>query len=68
MANEIDLVVQVPIWARWIAQDRDGSWRVFAGTPKALDRWWDPDGGQSEILVKGYYVVPDWRSTLRHIK
>ena len=67
MAKTITLEVQVPSWAKWIAQDRNGSWQIFAGPPAAKERWWDADGHQSEILVRGYKVNPNWKRTLRKI-
>lgn len=66
-AKPVELVIHVPAWSEWIAQDRDGTWRVFAGKPTQSAKWWDPDGYQSEIVVLGFSRNPAWRTTLKKI-
>ena len=66
-AKTVKLAVQVPGWAEWIAQDRDGSWRVFAGKPTQGANWWDQNGYRAEMIVLGCHRNLAWRTTLKRI-
>jgi len=53
-----------PLWAKWLAQDKDGSWCWFAEKPLCdeLDEMWSNPGNSkySEVVTKN----DAWQSTI----
>ena len=62
-----DAIAQIPDWAHWIAQDRDGSWWGFEVEPnEGAERWYENEVGRYVRLGKGSPNA-DWRQALfRH--
>lgn len=59
--------VQVPDWAKWVAQDQYGSWFAHECEPphnQDLERW--VSGGLVQFLFDGGFN-PNWRETLREV-
>ena len=58
-----------PIWARWIAQDRDGAWWAFEAEPNLGDlAWYENEvgryvrlgmGAPNTLWHKALYRLPD---------
>lgn len=61
------MIVPVPDWATWMAQDCFGVWYVFEFVPVVdmVEGWFAPDGKQEE-LYKGTQAMP-WQRTLQRI-
>jgi len=58
---------EAPDWAKWIAQDKDGTWIGFENPPKdpiADDGMWRSSTGRWDSVVSGR-PRPDWRDTLQ---
>ena len=56
----------VPDWARWTAQDKDGTWTWFAAKPDAGNTVWGL-GGMSEFAYKSQNPRSDWESMLYRV-
>ena len=60
---------KVPLWARYLAQDPDGSWWAYEGEPHIHDNgWYENELGRLKKLDLGSeQCVPslNWRETLR---
>ena len=65
MSKTIDIPVQVPDWARWVAQDENGTWGVYDCEPtRCTDSWM---GNGRYLLFVGSEPNPNWRETLREV-
>lgn len=55
---------KVPDWARWLAQDADGTWWAYEAEPNQQDRgWYENEAGR--IVRLGQAAPPaDWEATL----
>ncbi len=55
---------KVPAWARWLAQDEDGTWWAYEAEPNQQDRgWYENEVGR--IARLGRTAPPaDWAATL----
>ena len=55
---------KVPAWARWLAQDEDGTWWAYEAEPNQQDHgWYENEVGR--IVRLGQTAPPDdWESTL----
>lgn len=55
---------KVPPWARWLAQDEDGTWWAYEAEPNQQDRgWYENEVGR--IARLGRTAAPaDWTATL----
>jgi hypothetical protein len=55
---------KVPDWARWLAQDADGTWWAYEAEPNQQDTgWYENEVGR--ILRLGQTAPPeDWEVTL----
>ncbi len=57
----------LPAWARWLAQDADGSWWVYEVEPLEYHRgWYENELGRRQRLGGGE-PNPEWRKTLRRL-
>jgi hypothetical protein len=57
----------LPSWARWVAQDADGTWWAFEHEPnEGSTSWYENEVGDSARLRKD---LPnnDWRRTLMKV-
>ena len=55
-----------PKWAKWLAQDQDGTWFWFDKKPideKSFGEWYPPLGGKCE---KNIDANDNWDITLEH--
>ncbi|HHJ13081.1 MAG TPA: hypothetical protein ENJ79_01710 [Gammaproteobacteria bacterium] len=58
---------RLPAWARWLAQDADGSWWAFEVEPLEYHRgWYENELGRRRCLGRGA-PNPAWRESLRRI-
>ena len=49
---------KVPAWARWLAQDADGTWWAYEAEPNQLDHgWYENEVGR--IVRLGQTAPPD---------
>ena len=58
----------LPAWARWVAQDADGTWWAYEQEPNEANvSWYENEVGDSVRLRKS---LPngDWRRTLTRIR
>ena len=69
----INLEIQVPDWAEWVAMDEGGYWCAFSTKPEIQETgWWRLDEGSQITLTKmtppaiGYGEV-DWQQSLRKV-
>lgn len=67
MKNDFPEGVKVEPWAKWVAQDKDGTWVQYATepTPGPCGFWMVPYTGQ--LNYQTLYVTkpsPDWRDSL----
>lgn len=65
-AHEIpaDLLALLPAWARWLAQDADGSWWCYEHEPNLAHlNWYENEVGRS-VRIRKDASNPDWRETL----
>lgn len=55
---------KVPAWARWLAQDEDGTWWAYEAEPNQQHNgWYENEVGRIQRL--GVAAPPaDWRSML----
>jgi len=66
----IDIPVQVPDWAKWVAQDKNGDWWCYERMPRISDMGpfeWSFSGGDCELLGT-FEPNPNWRETLREVE
>ena len=52
-----DYAIPVPVWANWIAMDKDCSWYCFAEKPNAGDSFWLNNIGPYGI-TSNYIKIP----------
>ncbi len=67
MIMQFDL--EIPDWANWLAQDKDGEWRVHSREPKPeRDYFWNSFtfNGMSKIICVGP-IPADWTLELYEI-
>lgn len=58
----------IPEWARWIAQDRNGTWWAYEHEPNQGDvAWYENEVGRSKRVATGD-ANRDWACTLKEIK
>jgi len=56
-----------PVWAKWIAQDQDGTWWVYQVEPlQSHNGWYENEVGFIQQLCKDK-PVDDWRQALHKI-
>ena len=56
-----------PVWARWIAQDADGTWWAYEHEPNQQHNgWYENEVGRYRRLGKEP-ANPDWADSLRRI-
>jgi len=55
--------VDLPSWARWIAQDEDGWWCGYKTKPKIKNYSW-VGWPWHELKLDDFVPNPDWRDTL----
>ena len=54
----------IPIWARWIAQDEDGTWWAYEAEPHIAEKsWYENEVGRSARLVQTT-AKAHWHQTL----
>lgn len=60
-------ITNPPDWARWMAQDADGTWWCYEAEPNQQDRgWYENEVGR--ILRLGQAAPPaDWTLTLTRL-
>ena len=58
---------QLPTWARWIAQDADGSWWAYAHEPNMADHGWYENELGGNILLQRAEPNPEWREEIHRI-
>lgn len=64
MQNDIT-TLKVPDWARYIAQDPDGSWWAYEGEPHIHDNgWYENELGRVKKIGFGN-VNTEWQNSLR---
>lgn len=63
----IPIPVQVPDWAKWVAQDQDGGWWAHELEPDTRHAMWQNDGRIS-FICRGMPANPNWRETLREVE
>lgn len=57
----------IPIWARWIAQDEDGTWWAYEAEPHIAERsWYENEVGRSVRLVQKSAQI-HWHKTLHSL-
>ena len=59
----------VPSWAKWMAMDANGQWRVYNNKPNSGTKQWIGKGGKKVICGKcnpGDIEV-DWKETLHEV-
>lgn len=68
MNNEIPAhLPQPPSWARWLAQDADGSWWAYEAEPHQHDTgWYENEVGRCVSLGQSS-AGPDWRESLARL-
>jgi hypothetical protein len=55
---------KVPEWARWLAQDADGTWWAYEAEPNQQDHgWYENEVGRIARLAKAEPSA-DWEATL----
>jgi hypothetical protein len=67
MENDIDEST-LPIWARWLAQDADGTWWAYEAEPHIAERsWYENEVGESIVVIK---KAPNaqWKNSLKKIR
>ena len=67
MSKTILIPVQVPDWAKWVAQDEDGAWFAFSCKPLPGSAVWNTHHGSMEELCETHSFNPNWRETLREV-
>ncbi|MGV6825721.1 MAG: hypothetical protein ACWA5Q_01980 [bacterium] len=56
--------IEPPAWARWIAQDADGTWWAYEAEPLQQSHgWYENEVGRHQRLKKAT-PPDDWRNTL----
>lgn len=61
----MNVEIEIPEWANWMAQDSDGEWNCFENKPKIYGGVWsDREPGSMLYLGK---PSPDWREELYEI-
>ena len=65
----INLEIQVPDWAEYVAQDDSGSWMAFSDEPELeeLDGWWRLETGSEVSLTIGRGKPLNWQQSLRKV-
>ena len=68
----INLEIQVPDWAEYIAMDEAGNWTAFSGKPEAQDRkdngWWRQLEGHEVTIAEVHHNARiDWQQSLRKV-
>ena len=64
----IDIPVQVPDWAKWVAQDSNGEWWAHEDVDLYQeDGEWLSGGRVEHLRLPGGTYSPNWRETLRKI-
>lgn len=59
---------RIPPWARWIAQDADGTWWAYEAEPHIAERsWYENEVGES-MRVGREQPNPQWQKSLKKIK
>lgn len=59
-----ELLAATPAWARWLAQDADGSWWCYEHEPNlACINWYENEVGHS-LRIRKDSPNPRWRETL----
>lgn len=60
---------EIPDWAEWMAQDKDGTWCVFQRMPSPRDRqsMWE-GGGVNRVVGHSGKNNPNWRQTLHKLE
>lgn len=64
----IPIPVQVPDWAKWVAQDEGGDWCVYESRPVDSKTSWFPTDKRLAMCVAGGSPNPNWRETLREVE
>jgi len=58
----------LPGWARWLAQDADGTWWAYEAEPhQHHNGWYENEIGQCQRLAKAA-ANKGWRNTLVRVK
>jgi hypothetical protein len=58
----------LPVWARWLAQDADGTWWAYEHEPnEGTSSWYENEAGDS-IRVCSDLPNSGWRRTLVKIR
>jgi hypothetical protein len=55
---------ELPPWAVWLAQDRDGAWGCFEAEPHQHDRGWYENEVGRYLKVGHAAHNPDWENAL----
>lgn len=57
----------IPDWARWVAQDEDGSWWAFEVEPHLASRsWYENEIGRSE-KIGTEHLENNWKESLQRL-
>lgn len=74
MTKGVTIVLRVPDWANWVAQNREGDWWVFAGEPQldnTHERWHhEPHDINRACMRVAIEVGPieDWKDSREPVK
>jgi hypothetical protein len=66
----VKIEIQVPDWAKFIAQDENGQWNAFDKRPfhiigrNGMHGYWNPITYSYESLFKTSKFNPNWKETL----
>ena len=55
---------KVPAWAKWLAQDADGTWWAYEAEPNQLDHGWYENEVGRIVRLGQTTPLDDWASTL----
>ena len=59
---------ELPDWARWVAQDADGTWWAYEAEPNEQDRgWYENEVDRIRRLEKAAPPA-DWQATLTRVR
>lgn len=61
-------LAEVPVWARWIAQDADGTWWAYEVEPNQQDRGWYENEVGRIFRLGQTEPPPDWEATLTRVR
>jgi len=61
--------IQIPDWARWVAQNADGEWVAFRKKPEPIPIYneWITIGAKFKYLADGIPSA-DWTKTLKRVE